>query len=160
MLFREPKNNGLDCRLFGTILNLNEEGPFHDHIDLYVVELSSGEAILEIPVQKEHLNPTGAVHGGLIFSLADAAMGFAIHTLNCLCVTVEANINYLKPIYKSDLLTAIGKVTQLGNTISVAESVIKNKKGETVAIARGTYYNTGEFLVPPAYLNNGETETE
>ncbi|NLT94477.1 MAG: PaaI family thioesterase [Clostridia bacterium] len=153
MLFREPKNNGLDCRLFGSILNINDECPFHNLIDLYIVELSPGEAVMEIPAQEEHLNPMGAVHGGLIFSLADAVMGFAIRTLNIVSVTVEANINYLKPVYKSDTLTAIGKVIQSGNSIAVAEGLIKNKAGETVAVARGTYYNTSQFLDLPEHFN-------
>jgi acyl-CoA thioesterase len=159
MFFREPKNNGLDCRLFGSILNINEECPYHDLIDLYIVELSPGEAVLEIPAQGEHLNPMGAIHGGLIFSLADAAMGFAIRTLNIVSVTAEANINFIQPVYKSDILTATGKVIKLGNNISVTQCEIKNKEGETIAVGRGTYYNTGEFLAPPAYLNNIKSET-
>src|SRR5690554_5755520 len=152
MMFREPKNNGLDCRLFGTILNVNEECPYHDLLDMYIVELSQGEAVMEIPIQEEHLNPMNTVHGGLSFSLADTVMGVAIRTLNVNCVTVEANINYLKPVFKSDILSAIGKVVQLGKKIIITEGVIKNKTGEVIAIARGTYFNTGEFLAPPAYL--------
>lgn len=151
MLFREPKNNGIDCRLFGTILNINEECPYHNLLDMYIVELGPGEAVIEIPTQKEHLNPLETVHGGVTFSLIDTAMGVAIRTLNYDCVTVEANINYLKPVKKSEILTAIGKVVNLGRKIIVTEGVIKNKVGEIVAVARGTYFNIGEFLAPPVF---------
>jgi len=159
MFFREPKNNGLDCRLFGTILDLNEECPFHNLLDMYIVELSPGEAVMEIPIQKEHLNPQEIVHGGVTFSLLDTAMGVAIRTLNYTSVTIEANINYLKPVLKSDNLTAIGKVVNFGRNIIVTEGIIKNKNGEKIAVARGTYFNKGQFLAPPAYLNNSETDS-
>jgi len=152
MFFREPKNTGLDCRLFGTILNQNEDCPYHDLLDMYIVELAHGEAVMEVPTQKEHLNSMGVVHGGVAFSLLDTVMGIAVRTLNVNCVTLEANINYLKPVLKSDNLTAVGKVVKLGKTIIVTEGIIKNKNGEKVAAARGTYFNTGQFLAPPAYL--------
>jgi len=156
MFFREPKNNGLNCRLFGTILDINEECSYHNLLDIYIVELGPGEAVMEIPIDKNHLNPQEIVHGGVTFSLIDTAMGVAIRTLNYTSVTVEANINYLKPVLKSDNLTAIGKVVNLGKKIIVTEGVIKNKAGETIAVARGTYFNKGQFLAPPAYLDNSE----
>lgn len=146
MLFREPKNNGLDCRLFGTILNLNEECPFHNLLDIYIVELSPGEAVLEIPIQKDHLNPQNIAHGGVAFSLADTAMGMAIRTMNFYGVTIETNINFLKPVMKSDNLTAVGKIVKFGEKIIVAEAEVRNKEGEKVAVARGTYYNKGQYL--------------
>ncbi|KJS82973.1 MAG: hypothetical protein JM58_13650 [Peptococcaceae bacterium BICA1-8] len=152
MFFREPKNNGLDCRLFGTILNQNEECPYHNLLDMYIVELAPGEAVMELPTQKEHLNSMEVVHGGVTFSLLDTVMGISARTLNVNSVTVEANINYLKPVLKSDNLTAIGKVVKLGKKIIVTEGLIKNKEGEKVAVARGTYFNIGQFLAPPAYL--------
>jgi len=151
MLFREPKNNGLDCRLFGTLVNLNEECPFHNLMDIYVVELAPGEAVLEIPIQNDHLNPHNIAHGGVAFSLADTAMGMAIRTLNYKSVTIETNINYLKPVQKSDLLKGVGKVIELGKTIIVAEGIIYNKNGDKVAVLRGTYYNKGEYLAPVQY---------
>ncbi|MGI6225004.1 MAG: PaaI family thioesterase [Peptococcales bacterium] len=152
MFFREPKNNGIDCRLFGTIINANEECPYHDLLDMYIVELGLGEAVIEVPTQNEHLNPMGTVHGGVTFSLMDTVMGVAIRTLNCDSVTVEANINYVKPVQKSDILTATGKVVNLGKKIIVTEGIVKNRAGETIAVARGTYFNTGEYLAPSAFF--------
>ncbi|MFZ7101922.1 MAG: PaaI family thioesterase [Peptococcaceae bacterium] len=151
MFFREPQNNGLDCRLFGTLLNLNEECPFHNLIDMYIVELSPGEAVLEIPIQNDHLNPNNIVHGGVTFSLADTAMGMAIRTLNHNSVTIETNINYLKPAQKSDILKVVGKVVEFGRKIIVTEAIIYNKAGDKAAVARGTYYNKGVYLEPVQY---------
>lgn len=146
LLFREAKNKGLDCRLFGTILNINEECPYHNLLDIYVVELGSGEAVLEIPLQKDHLNPQNIAHGGVAFSLADTAMGLAIRTLNRIGLTINTDINFLKPAKKSDTLKAIGKVIKKGKKIIVAEAVVVNQKNEQIAIARGTFFNRSEFI--------------
>lgn len=146
MLFREPENKGLDCRLFGTIININEECPFHNFMDIYVVELGPGEAVLEIPIGKEHLNPQSIAHGGVTSSLADTAMGMAIRTENYYGVTVEMNMNYLRPAYKGETLIAKAKTINLGEKIIVAQAEVENLKGEKIAIARGTYFNKGIFL--------------
>ncbi|MFZ5942809.1 MAG: PaaI family thioesterase [Bacillota bacterium] len=128
------------------LINLNDECPFHEHLDMYIVELSPGQAIMEIPIQNEHLNPQGIAHGGVAFSLADTAMGMAIRTLNHYSVTIDMNINFLKPIAKSDNLTAVGRVVSFGKRIIVTEAVLNNKQGEQAAVARGTYFNKGKYL--------------
>lgn len=148
MFFRDAKNNGLDDDLFEAIQDLNERSSFHDLLDLYIVQLEPGEATVEIPIQKEHMNNKKITHGGVTFSLLDAAMGLAVCTLNVNSVTMEANINYLRPALQSDNLTAIGKVISLGRKIIVTEGFIKNKAGEKVAVARGTYFNIGQIQGP------------
>ncbi len=145
-LFREPLNRGIDCRLFGTILYLNEECPFHNLMDIYVAELAPGEAVVEVPVGKDHINPNNIAHGGVAFSLADTAMGMAIRTLNHNSVTMEANIKFIKPAYKSDYLKAIGKVIELKEKIIKAEAEVINLKGEKIAVAQGIFYNKGKLI--------------
>ena len=145
-MFRQPENQGIDCRLFETIIELNDQCSFHNLMDIYIVGLGPGEAILETPIGGDHLNPQDIAHGGVAFSLADTAMGMAIRSLNYLGATIEMNINYIRPVVISDTIQATGKILELGKTIIVAEAKVVNKEGKTVAITRGTYFNRGQFL--------------
>lgn len=145
-LFREPENKGIDCRVFYTILQITESCKYYDDMEMYIVSLGKGEAELEIPVEAKHLNPLGIVHGGVIFSLADTVMGLAINTLDADCVTMDAQINYIKPGKVGDVIKARGMVVKFGRKIIVTRAEIVNQKNELVAILNGTYYNNGEKI--------------
>jgi len=149
-MFRKPENKGIDERLFEAIINANRECSYHNMIKMYVTALGSGEAILEIVIEQEHLNPRNIAHGGITFSLADTAMGMVIRTFNYDSVTVASNINFLKPVYKNDTLKAVGKIVDLGKKIMIVRAEVVNQKKEKIAVARGTFYKKGEFLVPEA----------
>ncbi len=36
-----------------------------------------GEAVIELPAGRQHANPMGALHGGVLCDIADPAMGIA-----------------------------------------------------------------------------------
>lgn len=89
---------------------------------------------------ERHLNPGGFVHGGVIATLIDVAMGRATdvgddereHP-----VTIEMKVNYLAP---GDVgpLTAAARVRRRGTQFTVVEAEVT--QAETVlAVAIGTY---------------------
>ena len=61
----------------------------------------SGVGNGRLTIQDRHLNPNGVVHGGVLFTLIDTAMGAAL--MLCLdegdiCATIQISMNYLKPV--------------------------------------------------------------
>ena len=61
----------------------------------------SGVGEGRLTIQDRHLNPNGVVHGGVLFTLIDTAMGAAL--MSCLdegdiCATIQISMNYLKPV--------------------------------------------------------------
>ncbi len=42
--------------------------------------VSPGEAVIELTAGRQHANPMGALHGGVLCDIADAAMGIAYAT--------------------------------------------------------------------------------
>ena len=54
--------------------------PFCAGLGIELVEASAGRATTRVTVEPRHLNFTGACHGGLTFTLADAAFGFACNS--------------------------------------------------------------------------------
>src|SRR5438094_627644 len=60
-----------------------------------------GRARFELAVEAKHLNPNGVLHGGVIYSLADSAMGAALFAGLAPgedCATLEIKMNYLAPV--------------------------------------------------------------
>lgn len=79
------------------------------------------------------LNSAGVVHGGLVATLCDSAMGCAIHTTmekGMAYTTSELNVNYIRPVTLDvDMLYADGVVLHSGKQIATAEVKVVDSKG-------------------------------
>lgn len=146
MLFREVENKGIDCRLFGYLLESEETNGCHDLIDLYFVSVGEGVVELEIPISKRHLNVQGTVHGGIIANLIDSAMGMAIKSLDKVGATTGLSVNFLKSAGRGDVLKAVGTVTKNGKNVIFGEAKVYNQKGDLLAQGQGSFYCVGDFL--------------
>ena len=51
---------------------------FAELLGMRPTSMGDGRARFELDVAPNHLNPNGTVHGGVIYSLADSAMGTAL----------------------------------------------------------------------------------
>ncbi len=51
--------------------------PLQSFLDFDVRDGPDGAAVAFLEVDDRHLNPNGIVHGGVVFTLADTAMGWA-----------------------------------------------------------------------------------
>jgi acyl-CoA thioesterase len=113
---------------------------FIHHIGLDIEESVPGTNRCTLEVQGMHLNSTGAVHGAVLFAMADTGMGKALYTtLNAgqLCATIEAKINYFKPV-REGVIACTSKLVNRGKSIASLESTI-TVGPEVVARAFGTY---------------------
>lgn len=104
------------------------------------VSIEPGEAVMEMETTEAHHNPMGTVHGGVICTLADSAMGMA-HASTLMIgettTTLELKINFLRAV-KSWTLRAAGKVTKGGRTVSLVECEVWDERGRLVAKASST----------------------
>ena len=57
-----------------------EASAFHGWAGLELVSVEVGVVEVALPVQAHHLNPGGILHGGLIATLADTAIGLAVRS--------------------------------------------------------------------------------
>src|SRR2546421_11107152 len=85
-----------------------------------VVSIEAGLAVFELEVDPaRHGNPMGTVHGGVLCTLADSAMGMAYAaTLGAdeTFTTLELKINFLRPVWRTTL-TATARVVQAGRSV-------------------------------------------
>lgn len=147
MLFRETENKGLDFKLFGYLLDAEEHHPYHNFADIYAVAIGNGEAEVEIPISKDHLNSLGTVHGGVYAALLDASMGMAVMSKNVLAVTASLHVDYLQPAQKGDVLKGIATVTKKGKQLIYCEGKIYNQHEQLFAAGQGVFCVVEEDFV-------------
>lgn len=73
-----------------------------------LVEWEGGRAVVRWVPTTEHCNFAGTVHGGAIFSLADAAFSIASNSWGRICVALTVEIHYLAAPTLDVPLVAVG----------------------------------------------------
>lgn len=139
-------NKGIDEKLFNYLQNMINATPYYNFLGLELKALGPGIAEFSLTNKKEHINISGVTHGGVIMSLADAAMANAVRTLSNKISTVEFNTSFLSSIPIGKILIAKGKVTKSGNKLIFAESKIYCDQ-RLVASHKATFYRFGNLEI-------------
>ena len=120
------------------ITKIKDNG-FMTYNGLYIVEEKENYVKIGVDITEKSLNPFGIVHGGLIYTLADSAMGIALATTGRSGVTLNSTIDYLTP-GKGKKLFADTEIVKDGKTIVVFRVNVKDENDTLVAVSNGTYY--------------------
>ena len=117
---------------------------YTDHSGIELLEMGDGYAYGRIRIAEHHLNPSGAVHGGVTFCLGDVMGGIACATLGAKPVTVDSNISYFRPLVGTKEITAKAQVIKYGRTMMFTEVRIYNDQNTEACRMNASYYNTRE----------------
>lgn len=103
------------------------------------VEPGSGTVVLETDPAL-YANPMGTVHGGVLCTIADAAIGMS-HWASLeegeTFTSVDFKINFFRPVWR-DTLTAVARAIHSGRSVSYYECEITRADGKLVAHATST----------------------
>ena len=106
-------------------------------LGMWISEVSEGRVVFASEAAEYHYNPLGTVHGGVMATLLDSAMGCAVQsTLSAgtSYTTLELKVNYLRPVTtKTGMLYCEGKVIHVGGRIATAESRLTDADGKLYA---------------------------
>ena len=127
-----------------------ERDAFSRWLGLEVVAVAPDAASVRMPVRAEMLNGFGVCHGGVSFALADSALAFASNTRGRVTMSVENGISYPVPVHAGDVLTAEATPEAGGQRVRFFRVLVRRQDGATVAIFRGTVYQTSRALLPDA----------
>lgn len=116
--------------------NLLKSHPLDSLLAARIGKLSLDYCELRMPFRREITGGPGAVHGGLLATLADTAMAFALSTnfdgkMNF--ATADLTIHYFKRA-KTDI-TARARVVKKGKRINVGVIDLYDADGELIATA-------------------------
>ena len=126
------------------------QDPYSQWLGIAILECDLGRCKVGMTVRKEMLNSMNKAHGGITYSLADTAFGFAANTHGKFAVSIETSINHIEAVNEGDYLVAesvIEKVTnKLGfNIIEVRrKSKVETQTDELVALFKGVVYRTNK----------------
>jgi uncharacterized protein (TIGR00369 family) len=111
---------------------------FREHVALQVEPHEEGAAEVVVDAGDDHLNPNGTVHGGVLATMLDVAMGTAAATASGEApVTVALTVTYLEP-GQPGRLVAKAKVRKRGKRLLVVEGEVV-QGDSVVADALGTF---------------------
>jgi acyl-CoA thioesterase len=110
-------------------------------LGIQIVEVKDGYAKLSLKITKNHINSLGAAHGGVIFSLADCAFAEACNYGDNVAVAIQVSINYLKPAFEGDTLTAEAVRVSDGKTLGLYHVTI-SKPDKKIAVFSGLAFKT------------------
>ena len=116
----------------------DEQDGFIKHNKIHLDSLEEDKAVFSAELDNHSLNPGGIVHGGLIFGLADTAMGSLAYSTGKIAVTIDSNISYVKAI-KGKKVKCVSTPVKIGHTIGFYKSEIFNEKDELCATVSANY---------------------
>src|SRR5690349_12811022 len=124
---------------------LSQRMPFNRSLGLRIAKTHTDGVTIEIPLRDDLRNFTGQLHGGVGATIADVAVGVAIHHHfggRRPCTTVDLKINYFRPIQEGKIV-ARSKLLRIGNHLVVGTVELKDKDRKLAGFATVTYMLLG-----------------
>ena len=128
---------------FRRVKALADRDPFVNHLGAEFTEAGPGRAVACLTLGEEHMNFNGTCHGGVLFSLADAAFGLASNSHGRLAAAVDGHIGFAAPARAGDRLVATAVEIKRSNRIGTYRVEVQRADGDPVATFTGTVYITG-----------------
>jgi uncharacterized protein (TIGR00369 family) len=116
--------------------------PIAHLLGLALDAVEEGRVSFSLTPSEPHVNPLGIVHGGVVATLLDSAMGCAVHSRlpkGRGYTTLEVKVNFLRALTeRTGPVRATGRVVHLGRTTATAEATLADAAGRLLAHATTT----------------------
>lgn len=110
-------------------------------LGIEILECEIGRCKVTMTIRKDMLNSMNKAHGGVSYSLADTAFGFAANTHGKYAVSIETSINHIEALSEGDCLVAESVIEKVNDKLGF--NIIEVKRGkELVALFKGVVYRT------------------
>ena len=116
-------------------------------LGLTVADIGEGMAVVEMTPTEDMANHSGFVHGGMISTLADSAMGRSVMTLKpgvIRAMSFDLKLSFIGAAKIGEKLRATGRVIHAGRRTVVTDCRIEGQDGRLVATASATFAVTRE----------------
>jgi acyl-CoA thioesterase len=113
---------------------------FAKFLGIELLEAENGRALARMPITTQHLNSHGTLHGGAIFSLADAVFAAASNSHGVVAFAINCTISYFKAL-KEGVVIARAEEVSLNPALATYDIRITSEdSGELIALFQGTVY--------------------
>jgi len=118
-----------------------DAAPIYQLLQIHLEHIDTGFARFRMPFRKELTQAYGVVHGGLIATLADTAVAFAVMTLiqpGEKVTTAEFKINFFSAVTGGEMFGE-ARAVYTGKRLVVADMEVKKENGQLIARGMATY---------------------
>lgn len=113
---------------------------FDSLLDYEYIKSDKQSALLVCSIQNKHKNIYNYVHGGVYYSLSDAACGFVVSELDGKWVTLSGNINYIRGFQDGNLFVDARLISK-SNKTCVIDVYTRDENGTIYTKGTYTMYN-------------------
>lgn len=117
--------------------------PYSNFLGIELVEVKKGFSICTVKVRENMLNFLGVVHGGFVFSLADAAFAAASNFENPLSFALDVSGSFLKSAKPGNILRAEARLVYTTKRTGFYKMEVFNEN-DLIAVFNGTVFRKSE----------------
>ncbi len=124
-------------------VDVQPTNPFLEKMGIKLLNWADGVAEFEMPIQPWHMNRQGALQGGVVSTLIDAACGYAglysvpgapeVHG-----VTITLNVNFVASANSGTLIAKARKIGG-GRKIFFSEAEVRTENGTLIASGQASF---------------------
>ena len=118
-----------------------KRNPFAQSIGMELLDAGEDRARARIRLQPQLENIYGGVHGGCAFALADTIAGIAASMRGAYVTTLQASMNYMRPVIQTEYLYCEAVIQRSGGKISVVRTELTDDSGSLLIDGSFTYYH-------------------
>ena len=122
-----------------------QQDHFARHIGVEILEYGKGTAKARMELGKHHRNSAGMVHGGAIFSLADAVFSIASNSHGTLAVAINVSISFFKAATGGSLFAEAEEVS-INPKLATYLITVTDDAGSKIALFQGTVYRKKDSI--------------
>lgn len=128
-----------------TLKKFVQKDHFARHLGVEMLDFGGGRARARMAIDKHHLNSAGTVHGGAIFSLADAVFSVASNSHGSLALAINVSISFFKAVTKGTL-TAEAEEVSINPRLATYLITVSDEAGSRIALFQGTVYRKKDSI--------------
>lgn len=120
--------------------DMAQKEPFARLLNIKVLEISNGYAVVEAKITEDMLNIHGITHGGALFAIVDEAFEMASNSHGTVSVALNMNITFFAPTKAGDILRATAKEINRTNRTATYQIDVKEREGKNIATCQALVY--------------------
>jgi uncharacterized protein (TIGR00369 family) len=118
-----------------------EESPFWSLIGMKVDSIEENRARIKLKVTRNLLNGNNILHGGVVTTLLDAAMGINLKLtiVDAPYATISLTSQFIKIVKEDETIYGTAEIIQNGRSVACVEASLTNENDELIGMGLGTF---------------------
>ena len=133
----KPSGGAPEVTAREVIEHIIADNPVFRWLGCELIEVERGYTLIAMVVRKDMTNIHGTLHGGLMFTLADIAFGYAAQSYNEKAVSASASMEFIAPGRLGERLIAEAREAHKEGRNAIIDVSVRNEAGTVLALVRG-----------------------